>query len=1613
MPITPEDARADLIDRVAGIAHERLPIDQAEPAAAFIRRHYAHVAPDDLLALDVLDLYGAAVALWNLAEMRPAGAACVRVYTPKVDQHGWQSSHTIVETVTEDMPFLVDSVRMELVRHGCGIHLAIHPIVRVRRDEHGRLRGVVDDESADGEDESFIHVQIDRQRDPEVLESLESDLRRVLSDVKAAVDDWPDMRAKVGEVVARLGADPPPVDPAETDEAKVFLDWLADDHFTFLGFREYELTVVDGEDTLRAVPDSALGILRHGLSRVSESFAKAPPEVRQLARAPTLLTITKANSRATVHRPRHLDYIGVKRFDADGKALGEWRFLGLFTSSVYTTSVADIPVLRQRVERVLDRAGFPRSSHSGKDLLAVLEAHPRDEILQMDDDELFHTAMGILALQERQRVRLFVRRDRFGRYFSCLVFLPRDRYNTETHVKIQRILLEAFQGGSVEYEARVSDSVLARLHFVVHLEPGATVEYDVDDIERDLARAVRAWSDGLRDALIETHGEDEGLDRFRRYGAAFPAGYRADFGARVGLADIDHLERLDPDGDLRTQLHRPVEAPRGFVRLKLFRSGDPLLVSDVLPILEHLGAKVVDERPYEVKPDGSASVWIYDFGLQCDALADVDMPDPEEILNEAFAAVWRGFSEDDGFNRLVLIARLPYRDVAVLRAYARYLRQIGSTFSETYMHNTLVAHPLIAVDLVHLFHVRFDPSLTDRQRAGTDELAADVAAAIDDVEGLDEDRILRSFLQVVMATTRTNFFRVGPDGHRPNQLALKFDPAKLPDLPLPRPQFEVWVYSPRTEGVHLRGGRVARGGIRWSDRREDFRTEVRSLMKTQMVKNAVIVPVGAKGGFVVKRPPTGGREALAREVEHCYRTFIAGLLDLADNLVGGEVRPPDSVVRYDGDDPYLVVAADKGTATFSDIANEISKEYGFWLGDAFASGGSTGYDHKVMGITARGAWESIKHHFRHLDTNIQTTDFTVVGIGDMAGDVFGNGMLLSRHIRLVGAFNHSHVFVDPDPDPQASFDERERLFRLPRSTWADYDRAVLSAGGGVFSRAAKSISLSPEARQALDIEAETVRPNELIRALLRAPVDLMWNGGIGTFVKASAESNADVGDKATDAVRVDARELRCRVVGEGGNLGLTQRARVEFSRAGGRINTDAIDNSGGVDCSDHEVNIKILLDAAVADGDLTVKQRNELLAEVADEVAELVLRHNYRQSQALANSCAQAASLADVHARFVRFLTQAGKLNRDLEFLPSDDVFAERKAAGHGLRAPEFAVLMACTKNAIYDDLLASDVPEDGYLSRELERYFPSNLRERFRDRMPQHRLRREIVANVVSNELVDRQGTTFVYRLADETGASTAMIVRARTVARDVFDLDALWTAVEDLDDHVPSNVQTEILLAGRKLVERATRWLLRHRRPPIDVAREVERFAAGIAPVRRRLPELVSSAEGDAHRQLAERLQEAGVPADLATLVGGFTSLYAALDIVEVAQEVGEPVEMVAAVHFALGDRLQLPWLRDQIEALPRDNRWQTLARAALRDDLYGQQRALTTGVLRVSAPRDEVAARIATWCARNEEALLRSAQVIADVKAGGAAELAILSVALRENHHLIQDAAPPPAG
>jgi len=1587
-----------LIESVCARVRERLGVEEAPQAEEFVRQYYRRVPPEDLAELEPLDVYGAALAHWSFARHRDPGAAKVRVYNPDFEQHGWQSAHTVVELITDDMPFLVDSTTMALSGPGAGIHLLIHPVMRVRRDAHGELAAVLAADASDEDGtvaESVIHVEIDRVSAASELERLRERLLDVLRQVSAAVEDWPAMRRRATELIDELRALPPSLDRDECEEAAALLAWMDDGHFTFLGFAEYELV----EDRVRRVAGSGLGILRERSNGDRPKESKLSARASALARDPHPLVLTKANSRSTVHRPAYLDYVGVKRFGADGEVAGERRFLGLYTTAAYRAPAGAIPVVRRKVESVVSRAAFPPASHAEKALVEILDTYPRDELFQTPEGELFELAMGIHALGERQRVRLFISRDAYERFVSCLVFLPRDRFHTRNRERVQEILAEAFDAESVDFELRLSESVLVRIHYTVRLRPGELPVYDPAEIEARIVEATGSWTDELREALLAEAGEEEGTALYRRYGGAFPVGYREDWLARSAVVDIRRIERLAADEQLAVSLYHPLEAAAGSLRCKLYRRGEPVTLSEVLPMFESMGLRVRDERPYEVTPTDGPPTWIYDFGVEYAADGQLDVDDSRVRFQEAFTGVWLGEVESDGFNALVLRAGLDRRDVTVLRAVARYLRQARVAFSERYMEQALIAHPHVAAALVELFRARFDPA-GDREAA--DAIARDIEESIDAVDSLDEDRILRSFLAVVRAILRTNHFQPKP------YLSFKLDPAQVPLLPAPRPRFEIFVYSPRVEGVHLRGGAVARGGLRWSDRREDFRTEILGLMKAQMVKNALIVPFGAKGGFVVKRPPAE-REALADEVVACYRTFISGLLDLTDTVRDGRVTPPPDVVRHDGDDPYLVVAADKGTATFSDSANGIAQEYGFWLGDAFASGGSVGYDHKAMGITARSAWESVKRHFRELGTDIQSTDFTVLGIGDMSGDVFGNGMLLSPHIKLVGAFDHRHVFLDPDPDAAAGHAERRRLFELPRSSWDDYDRSLISEGGGVWPRTAKSIPVSAAAQEALGIEADRLTPAELIRSMLQAPVDLLWNGGIGTYVKATAESNADVGDKANDAVRVDARELRCRVVGEGGNLGLTQRGRVEYALAGGRINTDAIDNAGGVNCSDHEVNIKVLLDAVVAAGDLTGKQRNRLLADMTDAVAERVLRGSYLQTQALSLALAQAPAMLDVHDRMMRALEQAGRLDRDLEALPEGEAVDERRAAHAGLTQPELAVLLAYSKITLYAALLDSDLPEDAALTAELAGYFPAPLPERFADRLEAHRLRREIVATRVTNGIVDRAGITFVFRLQEDTGATSAEIARAYAVARDVFDMRGLWAEIEALDLEVPARTQIAMLLEARRLVERAARWLLRSRPRPLDIGAEIERFAGGAATVGDALPGVLVSAEREEFEGRVEALAEQGVPDELARRVVSLSDLFAALDIVGVAAGTGSAIDEVAGLHFLVGGRLHLHWLRDRIATLPRENRWQAMARAALRDDLFSLHAEITADVLRGAGGEMAGAyARLDAWIDANRPLVERCLGILSDIRTGATYDFTTLPVALRELRNLIQAAA-----
>ncbi|MFD8074235.1 NAD-glutamate dehydrogenase [Streptomyces sp. NPDC059718] len=1634
-----DEAKAELLARAARVA-ENSPAGgqpgqglEKEALEAFLQRYYLHSAPEDLLDRDPVDVFGAAVSHHRLAEVRPQGTANVRVHTPSVEENGWTCSHTVVEVVTDDMPFLVDSVTNELSRQDRAIHVVVHPQMLVRRDVTGKLLEVLDAAPGDGAGvphdvltESWIHVEIDRETDREDLKQITTDLRRVLSDVRETVEDWQKMRDAALRIADELAATPPALPEQEVGEAWELLRWLSEDHFTFLGYREYALTTEttpEGEeDVLTAVPGTGLGILRsdpqHRVEEsesgqaVSPSFNRLPADARKKAREHKLLILTKANSRSTVHRPSYLDYIGVKKFDADGNVVGERRFLGLFSSAAYTESVRRVPVIRRKVQEVLDGAGFSPDSHDGRDLLQILETYPRDELFQTGPDELREIVTSVLYLQERRRLRLFLRQDEYGRYFSALVYLPRDRYTTGVRLRLTDILKEELNGVTADFTAWNTESVLSRLHFVVRVAAGTTLPHltdrDVERIESRLADAARSWADGFAEALTSECGEERAAELTRRYAHAFPDGYRADFTPRAAVADLQHLERLNGE-DFCLSLYEPVGAAPDERRFKIYRTGAPVSLSAVLPVLQRLGVEVIDERPYEMRRADGTRAWIYDFGLRIDpSLGDLG-DDARERFQDAFTATWTGQAENDGFNSLVLRAGLTWRQAMVLRAYAKYLRQAGTAFSQDYMEDTLRNNVHTTRLLVNLFQARLSP---DHQRAGselTDALLEEVDAALEQVASLDEDRILRSFLTLIKATLRTNYFQRADGGKPHAYVSMKFDPQAIPDLPAPRPVYEIWVYSPRVEGVHLRFGKVARGGLRWSDRREDFRTEVLGLVKAQMVKNTVIVPVGAKGGFVAKQlpDPAADREAWLAEGITSYKTFISGLLDVTDNLVGGQVVPPADVVRHDGDDTYLVVAADKGTASFSDIANEVATSYGFWLGDAFASGGSVGYDHKKMGITARGAWESVKRHFRETGHDTQSEDFTVVGVGDMSGDVFGNGMLLSEHIRLVAAFDHRHIFIDPVPDAATSYAERRRMFELPRSSWADYDTKLISHGGGVFPRSAKAITLTPQIRKALGIEQPVAKmtPADLMKAILKAPVDLLWNGGIGTYVKAATESHLDVGDKANDSIRVDGGDLRVTVVGEGGNLGLTQLGRIEFAQTGGRVNTDAIDNSAGVDASDHEVNIKILVNAVVAEGDLTVKQRNSLLAQMTDEVGALVLRNNYAQNVALANGMAQSASLLHAHQRYLRRLVRDGKLDRALEFLPSDRQIRERLNAGHGLTQPELAVLLAYTKITVAEELLGTGLPDDPYLRQLLDAYFPKALHERFQAQIAGHALRREIVTTVLVNDTVNTGGTTFLHRFKEETGATTEEIVRAHTAARAIFGLGGIWDEVEALDTVVAADVQTRIRLHSRRLVERGTRWLLNNRPQPLAIAETIDFFREGVATVWAVLPKLLRGADLEWYESIRDELTGAGVPEELATRVAGLSSAFPALDIVDVADRTGKDPLAVAEVYYDLADRLQITQLLDRIIELPRADRWHSMARASIREDLFAAHAALTQDVLSVGNGSSTPEQRYQAWEESNSALIGRARTTLDEIQGSESFDLANLSVAMRTIRSLLR--------
>ncbi|BDQ65955.1 NAD-glutamate dehydrogenase [Shewanella xiamenensis] len=1597
-----------LLENVVSLIHAKVPNSQAKQVEQFATCLYAHMSKDDLNARNDSDLYGAVLSLWNALNKTPKGETHLRVFNPSQSKHGWQSTHSIIEVIQPDMPFLVDSVGMALNRMGITAHMMLHTPLAIERSAQEVTKVTYLKQSPDSTEQVAVFlIEIDRQNSSADIKALEREIQSVLGDVAASVNDWEAMSAKLSETIKDLPKRPFPGEKQELEEAINFLTYLNNHHFTLLGYRQYDLKRVEGDVELVPNMASSLGLMnKHHKAQPEQGLllSSFSDSARKEALDHSLLILTKSSAKSRVHRPAYVDYIGIKRFDKKGNVVGEDRFIGLYASNVYNRSPREIPLLNEKVQRVLDRSGLTPRSHDYKALLNILENLPRDELIQANVEDLAHTAHGVLEMQDRDKLKLFVRKDGFGRFLSCLVYVSKDRYNTKLRQDTQRILAQHFNSKEdVEFTTYFSESTLARTHYIVKVDNN-NMDVDVAAIENNLIEAARSWEDKLNTALNNALGEEAGTHLMKRYANAFEQSYKEDVLPSSAVVDMQQLEALDDEHKLGMLFYQPQEAALNDnkVRLKLFHKDEPIHLSDVLPMLENFGLRVINERPYEVTTSDGSTFWILDFLMTVKVANTDNIADSQDRFQTALSQVWQKKLEDDGFNRIILASGLTGREVSVLRAYAKYMRQIDATFSQAYIEETFGRYPQIADLLVKMFIRKFNPKLKTRTLG---KFMEQINLRLDEVSSLDDDRIIRRYLDLINATLRTNFYQLDAKGEPKSYISFKFMPSMIPEMPRPLPKFEIFVYSPRVEGVHLRGGKVARGGLRWSDRREDFRTEVLGLVKAQQVKNTVIVPVGAKGGFVCKQLPTeGGREAFFTEGQECYRIFIRALLDITDNIVNGEIVHPVDVVRHDEDDPYLVVAADKGTATFSDIANAISQEYNFWLGDAFASGGSNGYDHKKMGITAKGGWESVKRHFREVGIDCQTTDFTCLGIGDMAGDVFGNGMLLSKHTKLVAAFNHMHIFIDPNPDATASYEERARLFALPRSSWEDYNSKLISKGGGIFLRSSKSIPLSAEMKQMLETEKASMTPTELMKELLKMPVDLIWNGGIGTYVKSSRETNAEVGDRANDALRVNGRELRAKIVGEGGNLGCTQLGRIEYAANGGRINTDFVDNVGGVDCSDNEVNIKILLNALVAEGELTLKQRNRLLEEMTEEVGQIVLQDCKDQTRTISVTQVRGAEQLKEQIRFIQYLEKEGKLDRALEFLPSEEELAERLANGRALTRPELSVLVAYAKMVLKEQLLTPEITEDTLLSQLLIAYFPKKLQELYSHKMVTHPLRGEIIATSLANELVNDMGLNFVQRMQDETGASVADAAICYTMAREVFGLAELTKSITDLNGIVPAVVQGEMLHQLRRNMRRACRWFLRHRNRSWSIEQTVAFFKPVFEQLKANVHSYLVEEEAAGIQAEINALIKENVPQDVASTVANMSTLFSTLDIAQIAQTEEKTVALVAETYFKLGARVELHWFLEQISAQPVTNHWQALARAAFREELDWQQRALTSVVLRTCSATSNAQSVISQWIDTNQALLERWFHMLADFKTSQSHEFAKFSVALRELNLLI---------
>lgn len=1564
----------------------------------YVKIFYNQCFGKDFADYSTEELFNVVLASFQFFQNKPKNSFKLRLYNPSQKSDGFESKYTILDIVNDDMPFLVDSVVIQFDNLGIDIKNIIHPVLTSSRSKGGAIESF--NHGVEKPNESVIQLHLAKISNSEIAD-LENHLSEILKTVRLAVDDWQAVVA-----VARKSADnfkniSFKNDDFDSAEVRNFIDWVVDNHFIFFGSIEFDIENNKGEYLYKEVAGSRLGVYKSEYKDTKPTIVNVSSvEIEDTVKKPYLIEILKSRYKSHIHRYSNAERIRIQKFDDNGKVVGEYRFVGLFTSSVYYQNSRLIPIIRKKIERVINDTSFDHSSSSFKDLISTLESYPRDELFQIEHKDLLRISTGIVAMSGRSVVRIFVRNDKFSRFVSCLIFVPRDRFSTDLRRKIQGLLSEIYSGEVSDAFVQIADSNLTRLHVIIRTDHDVD-KIDVDDLEKKLITLCRLWIDDFEDEISANFENGEAKNMLNTYGNAFSVSYTNRFDAKATVLDIKHIGECLQSNSVVCDIYKTVFVAEDIVELKIYSPEKELLLSDIMPILDRFGFNVVHEHTYIVSPKGCKNVWIHYFHINLskdkkDKLTDSIKTNFIDIVSKIIS----GETKVGYLNRLIVSADLTWREVDLIRAYDTYLYQIGFRFNQRYISDVLVKHRDLTKMLVELFETKFNPAIKGSRQELVDEIVTKITKGLNKISDVGEDSVVRKMLNIIQATVRTNFYQTTDDGKNKSYISFKLDSSQVLDLPLPVMYAEIFIYSAKFEGIHLRGGKVARGGIRWSDRQDDFRTEVLGLVKAQMTKNAVIVPVGSKGGFVVKKDTTGlNRDEFMAVGIDCYKNFLRGLLDLTDNIVDGKIIHPKNVIRYDDNDPYLVVAADKGTATFSDIANGISAEYNFWLGDAFASGGSVGYDHKKMGITAKGAWVSVKRHFNEIGVDIQKQDFTCTGIGDLSGDVFGNGMLLSHHIKLIAAFNHLHIFIDPDPDPAVSFKERQRMFNLPRSGWNDYDKSKISKGGGVFERSSKSIKLSSEAKKALAIESESLSPNELISAILKAPVDLLWNGGIGTYVKSSDENHLDVGDRINDDLRINGCDLKCKVVGEGGNLGFTQKGRIEAAFSGVRLNTDAMDNSAGVDCSDHEVNIKIALTTAVKSGKVSLEERNKVLEEMTDEVADLVLHDNKMQTAAVSAASTQGYLALGNQAQFLNRLEKSGLLNRKVEFLPSNKDITKRQSDKIGLTRPELCVLLAYSKMDLYPQILGSTLVKDPYLDPDLFNYFPKLLQNKFKDEIESHQLRSEIIATQLTNSIVNKAGITFVNQIASETGFPAVDVVRNFIIVCDAFSLDEIWDEIELLGNKISSEVQSQMFFTINKLLERGVVWLLRHQQK-IDISVAVVKYGSIIKQLFEILDKILAAASQESFSKKINKYSQVKVPSELSKKIAAMDPLASAFDIAEIASQSDFNIKIIARIYFEVGTRFDLKWLRSKIAATKVDNYWQKLSFKTILEDLYNHQMNIAKHVVDYSCSKKDACpaeASLDFWIKHNELMVQRYDDFIVELKEQPNPDLSMFVVAL----------------